>query len=200
MTSSLFPGFIRVEYQSNGHLHEQVLPVKPFENITGGFGVEKPISPAQYANWKDAVDAYIGIMKAFFVAGDTILSASLWTLDSPTADPLFVDEYSLAVVGTGTSAVTPNSQLTVSARTNAGGLLRFYFMEGSFSVNTKATPPSYAGLGTTATPASAMAALRTFVIGTDNFIFGRDGGRPISFLRAFGKVNDILRKKFLLDD
>lgn len=197
MLNSLYPGFVRIEYVAGGHPHTQTLPVKPFQVVGGGWGLEKPIAPAQYASWSDGITAWVTIVRTLFHTSTNFVTASLWTLAAPESDPQFRDEVSLGIAGMSSSTTSANSQLSVGFRTDAGGILKLMFMESAVTVNQVGVPAAYTGLA--APGAASMVAIAAFLKGNENCFYGRDGGRPIASLRAFTKTNDALRKKFVLD-
>lgn len=190
-TNSLYPSFIKLFYNSAGHPHVQTLPVKAFSSLSpSGWGLEKPISPAQYADWEDGVDAYVTVLKTWFPAASAVNSAELWTMADPTADPIYRATMYIGVAGTNATAALLYAQNTMTFRTDAGGIYKSVVLEMSAtSVNTEVYPP-FSGI---------QLAMSNFLTGVDSFVFGRDGGRIIAPIRSLAKTNDALRKKYLLD-
>ena len=194
--NSLYPGFIRLEYISNGHPHVQTLPCKPFISIGSTWFVEKKADPLG-GLWTTSVQALVDLYKPLFSTTTTFTTASLWTMAAPDADPQFQEEFAINQAATETTVPVPNSQISVCFRTSAGGLARLYLMEVRGTLNTVALPPGYGAFG--GSLATSFAAIVNFLKGTNSFVVGRDGGWLVAGLRAFHKTNDALRKKFLLD-
>lgn len=187
--NSLFPGFIKLFYHTNGHQHTQVLPVKPTPSGTT-FAVEK-IGGGTYDPWTSAMDAYALILKALIKTTDIIDYAELYTMASETSNPLFRENYSIAVAGTSSVADVPWQEAVFVWRTAAGGVLRSYIMENSFTVDQRFI--GNASMGT------AGNAYRDLFTSSAGFVFGRDGSAPIALASMTTKINDKLRKKFFLD-
>jgi len=187
---TLYPGFIRIFYVSGGHTHKMLLPVLP---VASGltWKLTAKVSPANdWDPWTLAVSAYILKIKPFFPATTSFTAAELWTLAASDADPIFREVFSIAVVGTGAGSAVAFAQDVVTWRTAIGGLLRTYFMEDASPVNLVQNPPY---------PAGILLDLFNFMTGVTAFIVGRDGGMPIGSTRRVTKLNDKLRKKFLLE-
>jgi hypothetical protein len=165
-----------------------VLPVIPA--ISGGIYTVAKVLGGTYNPWTAAVDAFVLVLKAQLNTSDSIVSADLFTQASPTATPVFVATYSVNVAGTSSSADLALGELVLTWRTDDGGLLRMYIMECVISNNYRQSR---------ATAGSTIQALFDFVTASSGFVFGRGGGVPIAPIFATGKINDVLRKKFLLN-
>lgn len=189
--NSLYPGFVRVQYTSVGHVHYQTLPVKPYTGIGGAWWLTTPGTPGNDDVWTVKVEQYVVFMKAMFPTSATITKAELWTLDAPTSDPVFRESYDIGVPGTNGATTYPNVQVVLTTRTDVGGILRMYWMEGVANANVETFPPAFTGL-------SYLNAFNVWLTGANNFICGRDGGWPIAAIRALSKTNDALRKSFVL--
>jgi hypothetical protein len=183
---SLYPGFVKIAYTSNGHPHTMVLPVKP--EVSGSTWALEKVLGGSYDPWTDAVDAFVLLQKGELKTTDSINTAELWTLASESADPLFREVYAVSQAGTGSAANVPYGERVITFRTAAGGLLRHYLMEGSTPVNVRDNPPF---------AASAYNDVALMFISSDGFVFGRDGGQPITPIRMTSKTNDALRKKYI---
>jgi hypothetical protein len=189
--NSLYPGFVKLKYQSNGHDHQMILPVKPFQDFTGNWTLEEKGVPAGEA-FENAMEDLSTALKPLFPTSATILFAELWTMDSPTADPQYRTTRELNDAGTGSGAAVANSQAVITFRTTNGGIARIYIMEGRNAVNVEAYPPTFTGL-------TDFVAFSAYATGSGSPIYGRDGGELLTPIRALSKTNDALRKKFILD-
>lgn len=189
MANSLYPGFVKIFYTGNAHTHQQLLPCKPFVGVGGDWYVEHNGDILGQV-WTAAVDALIAKEVGFLKTTDGFNRAELWTLASPTSDPLFREAYDIAVAGAATAPVVPFSQYVLTHRTSLGGVGRLYIMEGPISTDTFDRAPLAAGGGKT---------LSDYMIGTTGWVRGRDGGKLVTPISAIGKVNDKLRKKYRLD-
>lgn len=184
---SLAPSFIKMAYTANGHPHVQVLPVWAVQaGLTWNL---RPVESAVDIAWQTYVDTYLVVVKAMFPAASNFNSAQLWTQATAGADPVFQANYAFAVAGTNVTASQALVQTRFSYRTHKGGLLLLQFMEASFGANIRDVVPL-----TDAT----MNGFHAHVLGDSACIFGRDGGRPIALTSVETKVNDKLRKKYLV--
>lgn len=187
--NSLSPGFVRLIYTANGRIHKATLPCMPVDNA-GTWAIEKN-NATLYSPWTAAVDAFVLVFKPFLNTADEVQTAQLWTQYSENSDPVFREEYAIAAAGTSAAAALVYGQQTMVFRTENGGLLRLYIMEPASSVNYHFFPPF---------PAGVYENMRAHVMGaTTGWLIGRDGGRPTSCCSVTSKVNDKLRKKFLLN-
>lgn len=186
--ASLYPGFIRILYTGNGHVHKATIPVRP--TLDAGTWKLTKNDGTFYSPWTAAVDAYVLLLKAFLNTADEVQTAQLWTLASGDADPLYVADHAIAAAGTSAVAAVPNGQATLIFRLDSGGLLKLHIMESSSAANIHTFPPFGAG---------SVENLRAHVMGAaTGFFIGRDGGIPTSCTSFTTKVNDKLRRKFLL--
>jgi hypothetical protein len=192
MSNSLYPGFVRIHYESNGHPHKMVIPVTPVSG-TGGtddFGLELK-GGGTATDWALAVSNFVeGQLDLFLHTSDTFGSAELWTMSSPTADPINVSVTDLSNTGASTGAVLALGMMNMTWRTQAGGIYRLVVMEpAGLALNDEQFPPYTAQL----------LDMDTFLRGTTSFVHGRDGGFLSAPIRYLTKTNDALRKKYLLD-
>jgi hypothetical protein len=185
---SLYPGFVKIRYTGNGHVHYQTLPVRPFVAVGGMWYLEKK-NEAGGGLWTAEVDAWVIRFKAFLNTADEVQVAHLWTVDEGTNEATFQEEYNIAAAGTSASAAVANGQAVFTMRTTLGGLARIYVMEGYQLPNVKAYPPFAAGV---------IKNLTDYAKANGSFLVGRDGAFLSSVVSSVSKTNDALRKKFLL--
>ena len=97
--NSLYPGFAKFFYTSNGHGHTHVVPIQsPLD--TGGGVWQIGLKGGGNALISAAFLTYANVIKALFDVGASIVHAELWTLSSPTADPIYQQDVNLAIAGT----------------------------------------------------------------------------------------------------
>jgi hypothetical protein len=185
---SLYPGFIKIRYTGNGHVHYQTIPVRPFVAVGGGWWLEQKLGGAGDP-WADSVNDYVLLLKPFLGPTDEIQVAHLWTMASEDAEPVFQEEHNIAVAGTAGGAGVAYGQVVFTMRTTLGGLARVYIMEGVNAVNAKLYPPFGAG---------PVKSISDFIKGDTSFFVGRDGAFLSSVVSYTSKTNDALRKKYLL--
>ena len=185
---SLYPGFVKIRYTGNGHVHYQTLPVRPYQAVGGDWLLVQK-SDVIGEEWTSWVDTYAALYKTFLNTADEVQVAHLWSFPDEDSDPVFIAEYALALAGTNAGAAVPYGQLVFTMRTQAGGLQRLFIMEGYYPANQKGYPPFPAGIPKNYTD---------FCVGNDSAIVGRDGEFLSSIVSYTSKYNDALRKKFLL--
>jgi hypothetical protein len=188
--NSLYPGFIKLFYTSNTHGHLQVIPIQAPVDTGGGVW---QVGKKGGANglFSAEILTYVNVVKTLFPAASSFTFAELWTMASATADPVFQQTVNLAVAGTHGTGAQANAQLSVTFRSQAGGLYRGLFMESSYAVNVRDDAP----LG----DASQNAYAATYAIANGSIVSARDGGFLTAVIRSLTKTNDKLREKFLLD-
>jgi hypothetical protein len=187
--NSLYPGFVKVYYTSNGHTHTHTVPVQVYSGVGGVWFLSEKASTVGRA-WTVSFPEYVTVFRAMLPASASVNFAELWTMDSPTADPIFREAITISLAGTRSGTTQPNQQETVIFRSQNGGLWRWVGLETSAAANTVTQPSAFAAPYTT---------LRDYVQGSTSVISARDGGYLIAPLRAITKTNDKLRERFLLD-
>lgn len=191
--NSLSPGFFKLFYTSNGNLHVQTLPVKYDGIPTPGQSPNVLLQSGASQAAATAIGALVALLKPLHYTGSTFTRGEYWYQASATSSPVFIKSDDI-VGGSGTSATTalPSGQAVVIFRTTAGGHLRFYVMEQSATTaNACLYPPLFGG-------ATTLQNLVNYIIGSTNFIVGRDGAYPTACVRWVTKYNDALRRKATL--
>lgn len=182
--NSIYPGFIKLFYTSNGHIHTQLLPVYPV-NVGGSWMIQtKGITEPSFHS---AVDSYVQRFKALFHTTDSIDYAELWTLDSPDANPVFQEAYQVGEAGTNNGADVPNSETVYTFRCTDGSLLKTYAME---------TANLYTYFDRSPLASGSNKDFADWMVSDDGWVQSRAGGRPVTVITARGKINDVLRKKY----
>lgn len=189
--NDLAPGFIRLFYTSNNHRHEDVIPIRFSGTPTPG------VEPNILDNGDNVVSAsggllvYVNTIKGFH---HTSSSFTGWEIYSKGvgADPTFVFGADLSVVGTSAVALVPFGQMVTTFRTNQGGVGKLYLMETPQAPNQR-----IAARTTLAAPYGAFIAN---LLGATGIRIGRDGGKYVSGIYITTKVNDALRKRYVLNN
>lgn len=189
--ADLAPGFIKLFYTSNTHPHEAIIPVRfdgtptpgSIPNVLQASGTPQAVGTA--------LTALITVLKPYLHTSASYTGYEVYT-KAVGVDPVFVYGDDLAIAGTGATAGTPYGQIVFSFRTAQGGIVKLYVMEPITAANTRNPIRTTSG--------APLGALATFILGSTNPVIGRDGGIPIFGMFATSKVNDALRKKYLLDN
>lgn len=192
--NSLAPGYVVLHYSvlfgSNLHTHKQTLPVNPLTVYAAGANPEFHTNGGDPIGFQAAIDAYAAELVGFFSTGTTLLLAEYWQKPTENDDPLFIKSVVPSpAVGTGGSAVSAG-QVTISFRSELGGIFKFTLMESEVAATALDTYPFSAG------DAADMAA---YLTGDDGWVWARDGGVLISAIKLVGKTNDKLRRKYILN-
>lgn len=189
--NSLYPGFVDLFYQSNGHQHKARIPCSPYVGLDGVYGLETGTPGPGYFPWTAGVDAYVTVFRGVLPATAQVIRAELWTLASPTSDPIFRSVHEVELAGTAGGSSVANAQAVWTFRSDVGGIVRIYAMEAALSVNNEYFPPLWG--------ASNIKAVADYVLSAPSWVKARDGGKPLAGVRFLSKTNDTLRKKYLLD-
>lgn len=189
--NSLYPGFVKLKYSANAHTHYQVLPVIPDTPSSPGIEPYFALADGPSVGMNTLVDEYIALIDNLYSDTASFILAEFWRVPTVDSDPVFEYVYEIGQPGLSVTAPTLAGQLCVTFRTAAGGVLKLYFME---TVSGLAAKDDYPFANST------VDALADYLIaGTTGWIVGRDGSYPIAGLRALTKVNDALRKKYVLN-
>lgn len=185
---ALDDGFVILFYNSNGHNHKHIIPIKnPIDSGGGVYTVDQASGSA--LSLITAMTTLVTAMKPLFPAAATFQYWELWVKPTPDADPVFKQTADLSIVGTNGAGAVPYGQVIYSYRTRAGGNGKVQFQESSLAANFALKPPY----------ASPHTAVVTYLLGTGNIYAGRDGSFIASVPKVNTKTNDKLRKKFLLN-
>lgn len=186
--NSLFPGFVKLFYTSNGHSHVQTIPVQPYLGVGGVWFLSEKGSSVGRA-WAVSFADYVAQFKNILHTSNSVGFAELWTLDNATADPVFREAFDFSGAGLSAGTVIPFLQSSIAWRADDGGLYRWVMVENLGAVNTSDPPPF----------AAPYEAFRTYMLGGTSCVSARSGGFLVAALRLLHKTNDKLREKFLLD-
>lgn len=186
----LAPSWIKLLYTSNGHSHKALLPCGYSAVPTPGVEPDIINRIGGSLTATAAVTAYVAKIKPFFNTADQFNSFECYHQASPTAPPLFIFAGTLGIAGTSASADITASEFVFTFKTAAPGGLKLYLMETVVSLNFQIDAP-YTG-------SANESALNTYVLSNDNWITGRNNLMPLVGIRATSKMNDHLRRLYVL--
>lgn len=130
-----------------------------------------------------------GGLRRLLAPSDNIERVELWYYPPQSNNGLFLTSISFNTAGNTTDVSTPvpANQLTMTFRTSEGGIMRVQFMEiASDNTTTRYTYVS--------APDRIKVWINTVLDPTYPYV-GKDGGRPIAFLRASMTQNEKLYRK-----
>lgn len=189
--NTLAPHFVRIYYTSGSTPHVQTIQTGFVGPVEIGVEPEVALKGGTTVPLNVAIAAYLDVIKALFKTTDTFTGYEAYGVDMETGEPFFIFGDDLNVVGTNAGTTLQNGQAVFSFGTAAGGLLKIYLME-PVVVQDSRQP-----LRTSA--AGFVGAFATYVLGATNWIKGRDDAFPIRGIYLTTKINDMLRKKQILD-
>jgi hypothetical protein len=158
--------------------------------LSGGVYTLTKIRGGAYSPWTDGVDAFVTKMKALYHTADSIDSAELFELSSPSAAPVVVASYPIGIAGTNDGADQPLGEAVLTYRCLPKSILKQYFMEAVGSTDFHLT---YGELD------AHTQAMITWMLSSDSYVFARNEGVPQNFLFWSSKTSDALRKKYVLN-
>jgi hypothetical protein len=189
--NSLAPHFVRIYYTSGSTPHVQTLQTGFVGPVVIGTEPEVMLRSGSTLPVGTAIAAYIDVIKASFRSADTFTGWEAYGVDLVTNEPFFIYGDDLNVVGTSAANTLQNGQSVFSFGTVAGGLLKIYLMEPAVAQDLR-IPLRTSAVGFTGV-------FTTYILGANNWIKGRDDAFPIRGIYQTTKVNDMLRKKQILD-
>lgn len=185
---SLFPNSITIHYTTNGHGHSMVLPTGIVAGSAPGWTV--PVRVGAAIDWRDAVDDWAELLKVTMPASDSIDYAELFTYEATGSPAEFLAARTLDVVGTNVGADSPFVQAVFPFKAVGGTSLRLTLLETVAGANVHEPYSSIV---------SGYKELADFILSDDSWIITRGGDYPDVSLGWTTKVNDKLRKRYLLD-
>lgn len=188
------PAFIVLSYRSNGHPHKQVIPVSFFHDTVPTPGSD-PVDcqlhcQAGVVTFEDFISGLILVYAPVFKTTAAFLFAELYSKPTPDDDPLFISIRELGVAGTSSSAESPYCRATYSLRSVSGGKASCVLMEGIFLTNVDDPAPIAAG---------DRADISDFIKDVNSAWKARDGGYIVACSRFLTKVDNVLRKRYVLN-
>lgn len=185
---SLFPNSITINYTSNGHAHKQSLPIGVIAGSSPAWTV--PVRVGSPLDWRDAVEQYATLYAALFDSSSTIDSADLFTYEATDSPAEFIASHPLSIAGSNVAAAQPWTQLVMPFKGIGGSFIRLTAIEAVVPADSKET---FAGIAV-----AYLCDLLEYVLGDDDFIITRGGTFPLVSLGYTSKINDKLRRRYLV--
>lgn len=186
---SLFPNSVTINYTSNGHSHKQVLPVGVVAGSAPGWTL--PTRDGGTVDWRLAVSGWANILAGLLDDTASVDSAELYTYEATGSPAELLAVEPLDVPGDGPLGVSPWTQQVFPFKALGGTSTRITVIEGWQTPDSKA---SFASTGD-----AQFCTLMEFILSDDDWIITRGGTFPFISLGWTSKINDKLRKKYLLD-
>lgn len=185
------PDWVRVHYTSNGHSHVMNIPYLASGTVTPGTMPDCVKNNASVVGIDTAMETFLTKTKVFHADADSYDRCVALHQDDPFADVVQIIEWNPTAQPNSVSADVDYEQYVMTFRSVLGHHFRLYLMETTTALNL-VVPYPYTGY------ADAIA-LHDFMVGADGFVRARDGGILLSSTRFVTKMNDALRKKFVLN-
>jgi len=185
---SLFPNSITIHYTSNAHGHAMVLPVGVVAGSAPGWTL--PVRVGSPVDWRDAVDDFALLLAPVFDTGSSIDYAELFTYEATDSPAEFLAARTLDVAGTNVGSAQPFVQAVFPFKALGGTSLRLTMLESVAGANVHVPYTSIV---------SGYSDIADFILSDDDWIITRGGDFPFVSLGMTTKVNDKLRKRYLLD-
>lgn len=185
---SLFPNSITIHYTTNGHSHTMTLPVGVVAGSAPAWTL--PTRDLGTVDWRTAVDDFAALLAALITTDGSVDYAELFTYEATDSPAEFLAAHTINVDGDNVGSATPYVQLVYPFKATGGNSVRVTLMESVAAAN-QHTP--YASLG------SGYVEIADFILSDDDWIITRGGTFPSVSLGITSKVNDKLRKRYLLN-
>lgn len=184
------PAFGRLIYSVNGreHVHQVNLTIPAGGTPDVGDEVVMTTPNGEGVEFSIFAAAYYDLVKPMYHTSTDFSRFEYWSKPTSIADPVFITAHTISGHGTSSTSNVADAMLTVTARTRAGHLAKFVFMESIFSKE-YFDPAPIANAN--------LAALMDYIIGVESPIIARDNSRVFFPLRGIGKASDALRKRRL---
>lgn len=185
---SLFPNSITIHYTTNGHNHNMTLPVGVVAGSAPAWTL--PVRSGSPVDWRDAVDDLAALLAPLIVTASSIDYAELFTYEATDSPAEFLAAHTIDVPGTNVGSAVPFVQAVFPFKAIGGNSLRFTLLESVKAANVHIP---YAGI------TDGFEVIPDFILSDDDWIITRGGTYPNVSLGLTSKVNDKLRKRYLLD-
>ena len=185
---SLFPNSITIHYTSNGHNHNMSLPVGVVAGSAPGWTI--PVKVGSPIDWRTAVDDFAVLLEALYPTGASFDYAELFTYEATDSPAEFLAAHTIDLAADGGGSSAAFVQAVFPFKAIGGNSLRLTLLESTAAAN-QHTP--FASL------ASGYVEIAEFILSDDDWIITRGGTYPSVSLGMTSKVNDKLRKRYLLD-
>lgn len=184
------PGWLEVDYTANAHQHKMRLPCVYVGTPTPGSMPSVVLKDLTSLAADTALTAFLTVVKPFFKTTDAFNNCTAWYKSTPTSAPVSLHQFNVGIAGTSANTPILAGQFVMTFRSLLGHHWRLYLMETGNAINVIVKFP-YTGF-------SGTLAIHNYVIGGTSFIVARDGSYLSTSLRTVTKLNDALRKRFIL--
>lgn len=185
---SLFPNSITIHYTSNSHDHNMTLPVGAVAGTAPGWTL--PVKTGAPVDWRTAVDDFAALLADLLSASSSVDYAELFTYEATGSPAEFLAAHTIDLAGTAAGAAVAYVQTLFPFKAIGGNSLRLTLLESTEGADRHE-------------PYSAMfaeeKAIADFILSDDDWLLTRGGTYPSVSLGVTTKVNDKLRKRYLLD-
>lgn len=189
MAYSLWPGYIRINYQTTKSLHSMTIPTRAPEGSGAGL---------DYMGWNglllisfpDMVQNLVAGLVPSFPTDTTFLDATAYRVLTEESEAAVPIAFHVITDGAGTSLAggVDAAQATWSFMTELGHQARIVGLDIGPSVEFRPRQPG----GFVAADTALEAALSD----VESAWAGRDGSRPVSLRRVIFTLNDALRRAY----
>lgn len=136
-----------------------------------------------------AISTYLSSIAPLYHTSTTFGTATLWKITPLTNIRTYITSFGVGVPGTSAAVYNPAQQLTLTYRTQEGGIMRQTFMEPSYVSNLR---EPLSGVANT-----AIQAMRDNTLAGTNVLLARDTSYPIAPLNVSSGQNEVIfRKRF----
>lgn len=188
MIHDISPGFVLLTYASPFGTHKQTIPIANPALVLGDWYVDEKASAAVL--WTTAVDAFLDAIDPLVGSDVAYSAAELYTKAVGDA-PILVATTTLSHAGTNGSTAVEACEMSIALKSTGGGKGKIVILDAPAPPNNRYVPPTYSG-------DSAIATFATYLTGSTDLVFMRDGNWPNLTGKALTKTNDTLRRKYNL--
>lgn len=189
MANCLAPGYAKLAYHANGHDHVLTLPINPSGSGTGLSLIKKGGGTISRT---DALTALLAVVVPLFHTTDSFSNVDWFLQADCDSAPVFQTSSTLVgIVGTSSAADQAWVQALITFRTQGGGRGKFQLMEGIMPADRRGASPTFDGY-------TQIQDLAEYLVSADSWIYARDNTYLAAALNLTTKINDELRKKYLL--
>lgn len=185
---SLFPNSITIHYTTNGHDHLMTLPTGVVAGSAPGWTL--PVKSGSPVDWRTAVEDLATLLAPLIVTASSIDYAELFTYEATGSPAEFLAAHVIDQAGSNVGSPVPFVQAVFPFKAVGGNSLRFTLLESVKGANVHLP---YTGI------TDGFEVIPDFILSDDNWIKTRGGEFPNVSLGLTSKVNDKLRKRYLLD-
>lgn len=186
MAHGLYPAFVRIEYHSAYAPHIMTIPTLAWDtgpDFDGHFDTHDAGTIAA----EEMIQALVDTLAEIYTSGVTFDRWTIYTLDTPTSDPVPQTGATLAVPGTNVSSAWSKAvEQTFVWRTTLAGIFKLVLLD----------VPTDDNFDNVQTLSGDYTAIGAEIQSPDNAWAGRDGGRPQTFIQASATLNEKLRRSY----